>query len=84
MKWDGDGRKKVAPPKGALGEPIAVRSWQAKRIIEAFEHSGHSTHSGQGSTLWVILDYCNENGIPYDLTAKPGEGYFVERRVTEH
>ena len=48
-------------------------------MCQNFDASGHSNHSGQGATLWVILEHCAEADIPYNLRALPGVGYYVER-----
>lgn len=59
--------------------PLAVSRAQARLICQNFDASGHSNHSGQGSTLWVVLEHCAETGIAYNLRAMPGVGYYVER-----
>jgi hypothetical protein len=85
MEWTGDGRKRVDPPTGAIGQrPAAVKIGQARDLIRSFETHGHSQHSGQGSFLWVIIDYCETYQIPYNLRAEPGNGYFVERKHKKH
>jgi hypothetical protein len=52
-------------------------------IIEAFEKSGQSTHSAAGSTLWVIVEHCEEATLMYKLAEgrHHGEvfGYTVEK-----
>lgn len=59
--------------------PAAVSRAQARLLCQNFDASGHSNHSGRGSTLWVILEHCAEVDIPYNLRALPGMGYYVER-----
>jgi hypothetical protein len=59
--------------------PEAVTRAQARRICQNFDASGHSNHSGRGSTLWVVLEHCAESDVAYNLRAMPGVGYYVER-----
>lgn len=59
--------------------PAAVTRAQARLLCQNFDASGHSNHSGKGSTLWVVLEHCAEVDIPYNLRASPGMGYYVER-----
>ena len=59
--------------------PVPVTRAQARLLCQNFDASGHSNHSGKGSTLWVILEHCAEVDIAYNLRALPGLGYYVER-----
>jgi hypothetical protein len=59
--------------------PAAVTRAQARLLCQNFDASGHSNHSGRGSTLWVILEHCAQADISYNLRALPGLGYYVER-----
>lgn len=52
---------------------------QARLLCQNFDACGHSNHSGQGTTLWVVLEHCAAAGIAYNLRALPGLGYYVER-----
>ena len=82
-RFKGDGRKKVAPlfdfKKEGL-KSIAVRKSTARQLCKNFDVCGHSTHSGQGSTVWVILEHCRENLIQYTITGEPGVGFFIQRK----
>lgn len=71
----------VLEPTGAFPgtHPLPLSRAQARLICQNFDASGHSNHSGQGSTLWVVLEHCAETGIAYNLHAMPGVGYYVER-----
>ena len=40
-----------------------------KRTVEAFEQSGLTNHSRTAMTLPFIIAHCEENKIPYKLTA---------------
>lgn len=78
--FDGDGRKKVKPTiRLPHTYPIEVTNGQARRTIDAFNHSGHTNHSGNGGTLWVILEWAQRNKVAYNLNAFPGMGYTVSR-----
>ena len=85
IDWLGDGRKMQHPPKDAIGSgPTPVRLGTAKVLAEHFVQHGTSRHSAMGSTVWVILDYCAAQSIPYDLTVHVGpygtiDGYTVTR-----
>lgn len=64
----GDGRKAIDPvnvPKGTL--PERMTKSRARFLIQQFEEVGQSTHSGAGSTLWVIVTHCIERGLSYNL-----------------
>lgn len=77
--FEGDGRNKVQPTfefPGTRG--IAIGKATAREMIDRFLSSGHSTHSGAGGTLWVLLEYCQAARIAYRLRAAPGAGYYVE------
>lgn len=85
IDWLGDGRKTQEPPANALGAgPTPVRLGTAKVIAEEFVKAGVSRHSAMGSTLWVVMDYCASQSIPYDLTVHVGpygdiNGYTITR-----
>lgn len=49
-----------------------------KRIVKLFRESQQSAHSKLGRTLAAEIRYCEENGLSYRLTARPGLGYFIE------
>ncbi len=81
--FQGDADTLVAPTgqfPGARSE--AVTCAQARRICRNFDASGHSNHSGQGATLWVVLEHCAARGIAYNLHALPGVGFYIERAKT--
>ena len=78
--FDGDGRFMVQPTVHLPGTyPIAVRRSTARLLIEAFNKSGGSNHSGQGATLWVLLQHLQDTKQPYVLRAQCGEFYQLER-----
>lgn len=79
--FSGDGRYMLDPIPGAVlmgTVPIRVTRAQARGMIKRFLKAGNSTHSGAGSTLWVILAHCQHEGVHYRLTALPREWYYVE------
>ena len=76
----GDGDEAVEPAGQFPGtRPGPLTRAQARLLCQNFDASGHSNHSGQGTTLWVILEHCAAANIPYNLRALPGLGYYVER-----
>mgnify|MGYP001295631650 CR=1 FL=1 len=62
---------------GTRPEPLTRA--KARLMCQNFDASGHSNHSGRGSTLWVVLEHCAEADIAYNLRAVPGLGYYIER-----
>ncbi len=49
---------------------------QKERTWEAFMAQGTS-HSPMGVTLSYIMERCEQEEVPYRLTASPGRGYFI-------
>lgn len=79
-RFQGDDDEVLAPAAQYPGtHPTSVTRAQARLMCQNFDASGHSNHSGRGSTLWVILEHCAQADIPYTLRASPGMGYYVER-----
>ena len=79
-RFMGDDHDRLVPESVYPGtRPTPVTRAQARLLCLNFDASGHSNHSGQGSTLWVILEHCAQADIPYTLRASPGMGYYVER-----
>lgn len=79
-RFIGDASEMVHPTGCFPGtRPAPVSRAQARLMCQNFDASGHSNHSGQGATLWVVLEHCAEADIPYNLRALPGLGYYVER-----
>lgn len=63
---DGDGRRKISPAHAPEGtKPKSIRRGTARLLVEMFEERGCSYHSEAGSTVWVLVAYCAEKGIPY-------------------
>lgn len=86
LVFGGDGRRLAHPPAGAIGaRPIPVRKGTARTLAKSFYENGYSNHSPAGSTVWVILKYCEHYRIPYTLEFYPKLGYRVTRiqRITE-
>ena len=72
-RFDGDGRHTLtALPRHVTDgtRPKRIRRGTARLLIENFENVGLSTHSAQGSTLWVIREYCESKGRPFLCDAK--------------
>ena len=79
-RFQGEGDERLSPTGQYPGtRPASVTRAQARLMCQNFDASGHSNHSGQGTTLWVILEHCAQADIPYTLRASPGLGYYVER-----
>jgi hypothetical protein len=79
-RFDGPDDEPIAPASAYPGtRPAPVTRAQARLMCQNFDASGHSNHSGRGTTLWVILEHCAEADIAYNLRALPGVGYYVER-----
>lgn len=70
-----------APEKAGfrVEENRKISNRMRKSIIASFKQLGKSTHSGLAGTLPIVINYCEEQKIPYLLTAHPGQGYFIER-----
>ena len=79
-RFMGDDAEIIQPAGHFPGtRPAPVTRAQARLMCQNFDACGHSNHSGQGTTLWVILEHCAGADIPYNLRALPGMGYYVER-----
>ena len=79
-RFKGDDEETLQPLSQFPGtRPAPVTRAQARLLCQNFDASGHSNHSGRGSTLWVILEHCAQADIAYNLRALPGMGYYVER-----
>lgn len=75
----GDGRQNVQPTIFLPNtRPRTIKRSTARWIIDGFEHRGQSSH-GPGATLWVIVHYCQDRRISYEMTAHPGLGYHVRK-----
>ncbi len=80
VRFDGPDDERLEPTSAYPGtQPAPVSRAQARLMCQNFDASGHSNHSGRGSTLWVILEHCAEADIAYNLRAMPGVGYYIER-----
>ena len=79
-RFIGEGAHTVEPAGTFPGtHPMPVSKAQARLLCHNFDACGHSNHSGQGNTLWVILEHCAGADIPYNLQVLPGMGYYLER-----
>lgn len=52
-----------------------------RRLAEAFSECGQSQHSGRAETVWAILEYCREEGIPFRVEVAKFEDRPVGARV---
>ena len=79
-RFIGDDAEIIQPPGRFPGtRPAPITRALARLMCQNFDACGHSNHSGQGATLWVVLEHCAGADIPYNLSALPGLGYYVER-----
>lgn len=66
-------------------QPEEVKRAVARRLIEMFQETGRSTHSGRGALLWVIVEWCALNEVAcrvimdWDRERDRPAGYMVER-----
>ncbi len=84
LKMDGRGTIVAPSVLGPRCSSVSISIASVRRVIQAFEKSGHSVHSANRSMLGFVLAHCEEKGIPYTLKAsftKDGKpaGYYVER-----
>lgn len=54
---------------------------QRKHAVKYFLLNKSSLHSACAVTLPFIMEYLEQNEIPYLLHAAPGSGYFIETDV---
>lgn len=66
----GDGRETIRNRRPAVhgSTPIPIRRAGARTLVNRFIRTGVSVHGAQGGTLWVVLEYCEDMGIQYELT----------------
>jgi len=57
---------------------MALSKAAQKRTWEQFCRSG-TNHSGRAGTLPYIIRRCEQEGIPYELKAWPGRGYYIKK-----
>ena len=61
-----------------------LRESAKKRVIEMFELTGHSVHSGSAETLEWIIEHCESKGIAYLIKAIPKKCYYIEKIMEEN
>lgn len=92
-RFAGDGRNRIEALPSILRlipetQPIGVTRSMCRMFVERFDESGCSIHSGAGAVLWVIVEYCERNRIPYRIEKHIIEGmrgiagYYVKKEVT--
>lgn len=76
--FNGDGRFKIDPIDPLAGtRPIRVTASMARMFVDMFMDSGHSVHSAQGATLWVVPAWCEQNKVLYEIQPQEYEGKTV-------
>lgn len=78
--FHGDGRVR-RDPEPWIPNTVhhGITNGQARKMIDRFMEAGHSIHSGHGTTLWVILAFCQTREIEYTLQAKPKQAYIIKK-----
>lgn len=56
----------------------SLRSRSLKDYVEDIANGGGGRHSALGDTLGLTIRRLEEVGISYQLTAHPGEGYYLK------
>lgn len=88
-RFFGDGRQTLtADPEVFASEPALANTFpstiqraRASALIDAYLKHGFSNHSGRGSTLWVLVEFCKAKDLPYNINGTPAEGYYIESLV---
>ena len=53
--------------EGVVGRrPLAWAVHQARKIIKAFLEAGYNHYSGNESSAWLIVAFCNEQGLDFE------------------
>ncbi len=79
-RFEGDGRVKLEALSEFIAEgtnPIRLRRKMCRDIIKMFANNMYY-NSASGGTLWVILEFCSLNKIPYTLTNDNGLWWYLE------
>lgn len=74
-----DGRIKIRPMVKITGGEITVTECARKKLIKLFEERGSSIHSRGGGTVWVSVEHCLRNNIPFTLERHQEGGYTVTK-----
>jgi hypothetical protein len=65
---------------GSLKPRPRATTLEVREAVESFEKKGRSGRHEQASALLHhILNHCINRGIGFELTFKPGAGYFVKK-----
>ncbi len=65
------------PGLKVVHSPARLTKAAQRRTWEAFMDGGTS-HSAAALTLSYIIERCEMRGVPFELTARPGLGYFIK------
>jgi len=69
-------RAYVIPPRRVT---TPWRNGQVQQVIDAFVRYGRTTHSAMRESTQYVIDFCEDNGIPYAVRCVPGSGAEVVR-----
>jgi len=72
-KKDGRKRAYLIPQR----VPTNFRNSHVELVISEFLKTGSSRHSGLARTLQYIIDFCEEQNLPYYVQAVPGKAYYI-------
>lgn len=74
----GDGRRLVrASRQHEYGNPIPLKRATARAVVAHFQECGHSNHSAAGGTLWVLIEWCELNGVRVEVSRVEIDGEIV-------
>jgi hypothetical protein len=59
-------------------DEMALTKAAKHRIWDQFLNGGGTTHSPQAATLPYVIRRCEREKVPYEMYARPGEGYFIK------
>lgn len=88
-RFSGDGKQVLtvdaavfaSEPALANTFPATIQRARAVALIESYLKHGFSDHSGRGGCLWVLVEYCKTQGLPYNINGTPSEGYTIDSLV---
>lgn len=72
-------KKKQTSPKPIKRKPLSITNPKVKKEIEEFRKEGKSSHLANSGTLQHVIDYCEQECIPYLILAQPYRGYLIEK-----
>lgn len=80
LRFRGNGKHRITalPQHIVKGtQPTKLSVSQCRMLCGMFAKMGRSEHSAHGATLWVSLEYCEHNGIAFELKIHTNENAVV-------